>query len=130
MEIPLMDRMENRDIIVKTQNEIHLNGNGALRLGEKNSEPPRMEKHKTPEEEFAAKTPSLCEKRYLSKDYVSHSSSGTPVYDYFQYKFNRNWANKYFWDYQLTGPVTSKWPLKDNTYASEVSHPGRLLLSD
>lgn len=57
-----------------------------------------------PEELFAPKTPQICAKRYVSKDYIQHSTKSKPVYQYFGYEFERNTVTGYKWRYDLTGP--------------------------
>ena len=74
-----------------------------------------------PEELFAPKTPQICAKRYLSKDYIQHSTKAKPVYQYFGYEFERNNATGYTWHYELTGPSDVRavnTPLL--TYASKI----------
>ena len=56
-----------------------------------------------PEELFAPKTPQICAKRYLFKDYIQHSTKAKPVYQYFGYEFERNTVTGYTWSYKLTG---------------------------
>jgi len=89
------------------------------------SEPTPVDIHDLPE--FAAKTPTVCNQRYLSKDYSEHSAkTKTGKFPYYGYTYEANDKESFIWKFDLKTATAAQKDIalgswrKDASYATEL----------